>query len=92
MTTQVVFKLDSTLKTQAMRKAKKSGMPFASVLKFATQAYVNGALDVELVVRPEFNEKTKRVLRRSLADIKKGKDLSPVFTNAKDAVTYLKTL
>jgi antitoxin component of RelBE/YafQ-DinJ toxin-antitoxin module len=92
MTTQVVFKLDDTLKTKAMRKAKQSGVPFASVLKFATQAYVDGVLDVELVVKPELNAKTKRVLAQAMADYKKGKNLSPVFTNAKDAVAYLKAL
>ena len=92
MTSQVVFKLDNTLKTRAMRKAKKSGVPFASVLKFATQAYVNGALDVELVVRPELNERTKRALRQAMADVKKGRNMSPAFTNAREAIAHLKAL
>lgn len=92
MTSQVIFKIDQKLKTRAMRKAKSEGMPFASILKLATQAYVDGSLDVELVAQEIPNKKTRAVLARAHEDFKKGKNISPVFTNAHDAIAYLKQL
>ena len=90
MTTQVIFKIDKKLKDQAMKKAKIEGVPFALVLKFATQAYVKGDLDMELVVQPRLNDKTRRELKQALQDIKEGKNLSPAFNNVEDAISYLK--
>ncbi len=92
MTSQVIFKIDQKLKAQAMRKAKSEGMPFASILKLATQAYVDGSLDVELVTQPKLNKKTRALLARAHKDIKTGKNSSPIFSNARDAIAYLKQL
>lgn len=92
MTTQVIFKIDKKLKEKAMKKAEGQGVPFASVLKLATQAYVAGDLAVGLVSEEKFNTKTRRLLQRELRDIKLGKNISPRFTSAKDAIAYLKNL
>jgi antitoxin component of RelBE/YafQ-DinJ toxin-antitoxin module len=92
MTTQVIFKIDKKLKDRAMKKAEAQGVPFSVVLKFATQAYVDGDLDMELRPQPQLNEKTRRILKRELQEIRQGKNLSPVFDNAKDAIAYLKNL
>ncbi|MDP2629961.1 MAG: hypothetical protein Q8P56_00985 [Candidatus Uhrbacteria bacterium] len=92
MTSQVIFKIDQKLKTRAMRKAKSEGMPFASILKLATQAYVDGSLDVELVVQEKPNKKTQAQLKRAHNDFKQGKNISPSFSNAQDAIAYLKQL
>ena len=81
MTSQVIFKIDSKLKDKAMKRARQAGLPFASVLKFATQAYADGRFDIGLSEpEPErFNAKTRKALEESLKDIKEGKNLSPVF-------------
>jgi antitoxin component of RelBE/YafQ-DinJ toxin-antitoxin module len=92
MTTQVIFKIDKKLKDQAMKKAQNQGIAFSSILKMATQAYIVGDLELQLVVEPRFNERTKKLLARELKDIKEGKNISPGFDNAKDAVDYLKKL
>ena len=90
MTTQVIFKIDKKLKDRAMKKAQDAGMPFASVLKLATKAYVDGLFDVGIVSNQPFNTKTHREVAKALEDITEGKNLSPRFTNAKDALAYLK--
>ncbi len=90
MTTQVIFKIDKNLKDRAMKKAKGEGIPFASVLKLATKAYVDGQLDVGIVSSQPFNAKTRREITQSLKDISARKNLSPRFTSAKDALVYLK--
>ncbi len=92
MTTQVIFKIDKKLKERAMKKAEHEGLPFASVLKFATKAYADGDLTIGIIPKEAFNPKTRRLLQRELRDIKLGKNISPRFTNAKDAIAYLKNL
>ena len=91
MTCQVIFKIDEKLKERAMKKARKEGIAFASVLKLATKAYVSGALEVQLVAQPKLNAKTRRELQGISKDIREGENLSPSFANAKDAIAYLKS-
>ena len=91
MTSQVIFKVDRKLKAQALKKARKEGIAFASVLKLATKAYVNGALEVQLVAQPKLNAKTRRELLGISNEIRQGKNLSPAFENATDAIAYLKS-
>ena len=91
MTRQVIFKIDEKLKDRAMKKARKEGIAFASVLKLATQAYVDGALEVQLVAPPKLNARTRRELQGISEDIRQGKNLSPPFDNTKDAIAFLKS-
>ena len=91
MTSQVIFKIDERLKERAMKKARKEGIAFAAVLKLATEAYVDGALEVQLVAQLKLTAKTRRELLSISKDIRQGKNLSPSLGNAKDAIAYLKS-
>ena len=91
MNTQVIFKIDKKLKERAMKKAQEEGVPFTSVLKFATKAYADGDLHVGLVGSESFNEKTRKELAQILADAKQGKNISPVFDSVEDSLNYLKS-
>ncbi len=90
MTTQVIFRIDQELKDRAMKKAQGAGVPFASILKLATRAYVEGQLDIGIISAQIFNQKTRREITQSLKEISAGKGLSPRFTNAKSAMVYLR--
>ena len=90
MTSQVIFKIDSKLKAKAMKRARRAGLPFASVLKFATEAYADGHLNVGLMETERFNAKTRKEIAEALEDIKHGRNISPTFDNADDAIAYLK--
>jgi len=92
MTTQVIFKLDKTLKAQAMKRAQNEGVALSAVLKMATKAFVAGDLRIGLVREEKFNAKTRKELDQALKDIKAGKNLSPRFSNAEDAISYLRQL
>jgi antitoxin component of RelBE/YafQ-DinJ toxin-antitoxin module len=92
MNTQVIFNLDKKLKEKAMKKSRSEGVAFSSVLKLATKAFVEGDLDVRMIPKKELNEKTKKIIEKALKNIKEGKNLSPSFDNAKDAIAYLKAL
>jgi predicted TIM-barrel enzyme len=91
MTTQFMFKIEPRLKKAAMKKAKEEGTTFSSVLNFATTAFVDGQLRVGLVVNEELNPRTKKLLREASEDYRQGKNISPAFSNAKDAIAYLKS-
>jgi antitoxin component of RelBE/YafQ-DinJ toxin-antitoxin module len=91
MNTQVLFKIDKKLKERAMKKAQEEGVSFTSVLKFATKAYVDGDLTVSLIPTERFNEKTRKELARSLADVKAGKNISPVFDSVEESLNWLKS-
>lgn len=90
MTTQVTFKIDKKLKDLAMKKAQNEGLPFGALLKLATKAFVDGSLSIGLVSKEEFNPKTRKAIEKAIEDARKGKNLSPAFTSAKDAIAYLK--
>ena len=89
MTSQVVFTIDSVIKAKAMKRAKREGIPFASVLKMATKAFAEGKFNVEGVQEEKFNAKTARKIRAALLDIEQGKNLSPAFSTVEEMKTYL---
>lgn len=76
MTTQVVFNIDPNIKAAAMRRAKREGVPFASVLKLATKAFADGELSIGIVeaIRPEKMRLWER--QSKLLDQGKGTKLS----------------
>ncbi len=72
--------------------AKADGLSFSDILQMSTRAYVEGKLKPGMF-QPEpekFNAKTRRILDKALKDIEEGKNLSPSFNNAKEAIAYLK--
>lgn len=89
MTNKMIFNVDSKIKERAMKQAQQDGVPFSTVLKLATKAYAEGKLRLSISDVSSFNEATRREIKQALDDIKRGKNLSPAFTNAKDAIAYL---
>lgn len=89
MNTQIVFKVDKKIKARAMKRAKNEGIPFASVLKFATRAFADGKLTIDIIERP--NAQTRRILDAALRDIKEGdgKNFSPVFSDMREARRWI---
>jgi hypothetical protein len=91
MTSQVVFTLDSKIKAKAMKRAKEAGEPLASYLRQASEDFAEGKSSLG-IVREIPNAKTAKILREALDDIKHNRThkFSPVFTNAQDAIAWLK--
>jgi antitoxin component of RelBE/YafQ-DinJ toxin-antitoxin module len=92
MTTQVVFRLDKKVKDKAMKRAKREGVPFASVMKFAARAYAQERFHVDIGSEEQFNAKTAKEIRGMLREIKAGnmENFSPGFTNMKDAIAWMR--
>jgi len=91
MNTQVIFNIDKKLKEQAMKKAQSQGLPFGVILKLATKAFVDGEFNVGLISKEEFNPSTRKDVEKALKDIEAGKNLSPSFSSAEDAIKWLKS-
>lgn len=89
--TQMIFNIDKKLKDQAIKKAQQEGMPFGLVLKLATKAFVEGTLGIGLIGDSLLNPAADKTLKKALKDIQNGKNTSPKFGNAKDAIAYLKS-
>ena len=91
MNTQIIFKIDRKLKDKAVKKARKEGISLTDFYKLATKSFIGGRLDVGLVQAPEIpNARTARELQQAIRDVKAGRNLSPAFGNARDAIAYLK--
>lgn len=49
MTIKVIFNTDKKLKDAAMKKARSQGMTLSAFLNFATRAYVNDSIRVDVL-------------------------------------------
>ena len=88
MTTQVVFNIDPKIKARAMARAKREGVPFATVLKCATKAFAEGRFSLDIVeeIRPEKLKLWEQQSR--LVEQGKGRR----FASAKEAMEYVENL
>ncbi len=88
MNSQVVFNVDSKTKARAMKRAKIEGVPFASVLKFATKAFAEGRFSMELV--EELTPQKRKLLERESRLLDQGKGRR--FASVKDARAFIENL
>ena len=72
-----------------MKRAKSVGIPLASYLRQAAEDFAEGKTSMAIVRSEIPNAKTARELRAAREDIKKGKNMSPAFTTAEDALSWL---
>lgn len=88
MTSLLTVRTDTKLKKQAAKIASRLGFTLSSIVN----AYLKDFVKTKTVHFEERYEPTpylKRVIKTVEKDIKSGKNLSPAFDNAKDAIAYL---
>ena len=86
MNSQVVFNVDAKVKARAMRRAKREGVPFASILKLATKAFADGRFSLD-VVEKEIRPEKLRLWERQSRLFERGKGKR--FASAKKAMKYV---
>jgi antitoxin component of RelBE/YafQ-DinJ toxin-antitoxin module len=91
MTSQVIVNVDTKLKKRAMQKARAQGLPFSAVLNSVIRAFVNGHIDVGITVTDRLNAKSRKQFEKAHDDYKKGKNVSPAFNTADEAIAYLRS-
>ncbi|HEY4493025.1 MAG TPA: type II toxin-antitoxin system RelB/DinJ family antitoxin [Candidatus Paceibacterota bacterium] len=91
MKTVLNVKMDASLKKQAQKVAKEMGLPMSLIFSNLAKQFVDQKqITFSASLTP--NKKTAKILREALADIKKGKNLSPSFKSGKDMDKYLDSL
>lgn len=71
MIEQVIFNIEKKIKIQAMRKAKQEGTTYSTILRTATEAYLNNDFEMGFVYSP----KLIRDVKQAQKEISLGKGL-----------------
>ncbi len=91
MKTMLNIKTDVKIKKEAQKTAKVLGLPLSVIINRYLKEFVHER-------RVEFseplipNKKTQKLLAKIEKDIKAGRNISPVFSSAKEANDYLDSL
>lgn len=88
MKTVLNVKTDKDVKEKAQALAKHLGIPLSTVVNAYLKEFVYTG-EFRIAREPELRPEVKRELRKSLADTKAGKNVSPGFTHVDDAVAWL---
>ena len=88
-TSKVIFNIPTKVKKAATQRAENEGLTLTSVLTQAAQAYGEGRISVAVVETPRLRPEVARRLDRAVDDYYKGRNISPVFTNATDAMRWI---
>ena len=86
--TTINIKADKETKKEAQKVAQKLGMPLSTVIN----AYLNQFIrtkEVHFYLEGELKSSVKRRLNRLQKDALRGKNFSPSFRDAKNAIRYL---
>lgn len=86
--TTMLTKIDKKLKLQAQKAAAELGLPLSTIITNYLKTFV---MEKEVTFKPlVLNAKTARAVDQARKDYKKGKNISPRFDNAEDAIAYLR--
>jgi addiction module RelB/DinJ family antitoxin len=86
--TVINIKIDKKLKVDAKRVAGELGLPLGTIVN----TYLRNLVREKRVVfsaPPVPNKKTAELLKRTLRDVKQGKNVDGPFTSTKDVLAYL---
>ncbi len=85
------IKADKDVKENAQKTAKELGVPLSTVINAFLKEFVRNK-SVSFSAIPRMTPYLEKVLGKVEEDIKKGENMSPAFSSAKDANAYLDTL
>ena len=93
MTTLLNIKIEDKLKKQAQAVAAELGFPLSTLLKAYIRQLINNKT-VYFSIKPTYQmtPELEEELNQIEDDIKTGRNLSPGFSTAKDALAYLKSV
>lgn len=91
MKTIVNIKTDQAVKKQAQKVASELGLSLSAVINAYLKHFVRER-EVQFSVAPRMTSELEDILRGVEADIKKGRNLSPAFSSAKEMDKYLDSL
>ena len=88
MKTIINIKADKEVKEGAQKLAAELGLPLSTIVNASLKEFIrNGSITLSRV--PRMSKYLESIIGRVERDIKLGRNLSPAFDNAEDAITYL---
>jgi addiction module RelB/DinJ family antitoxin len=91
MKTIINIKADKEVKEQAVQTAKKMGLPLSTVINAFLKKFIADQ-SVTFVAPLKPSRQLLKTLKQAEKDIRKGKNLSPLFTNMDKMDKYLANL
>ena len=89
MKTLINIRTDPEVKRRAQKAAKALGMPLSTIVNaYLTQFGREQEIHFSVPLRP--NKKTAKLLDQAREDYVHGRNISPAFDNADDAIAWLK--
>ena len=89
MTTVLNVKIDDALKKDAQEAAKAIGLPISTIVSASLREFVR-TRSITISDTPRLKPEVEAELLALDKNIKNRKDLSPVFSDVDDAITWLK--
>ncbi len=89
MTTVLNVKIDDKLKKDAQEAAKAIGLPISTIVSASLREFVR-TRSITISDTPRLKPEVEAELLALDKNIKNRKDLSPVFSDVDDAITWLK--
>lgn len=85
------IKTDREVKLEAQRLAKKLGLSLSDIMNASLRNFIK-TREVRISDIPHMTPELERLLGRAELDFKKGKNFSPIFESAEEAIRYLEDL
>jgi antitoxin component of RelBE/YafQ-DinJ toxin-antitoxin module len=90
MKTVLNVKTDKEVKERAQLLAKHLGVPLSIVVNSYLKEFIRSG-EFTLSSEPKLKPAVAKRLEKAVEETKEGKDLSPVFDNAEDAIAWLRS-
>ena len=84
------IKADREVKERAQRVARDLGMPLSTVINAYLRQFIRNK-EVHFFIEGELKPSVKKRFDRLHKDVKEGKNLSPVFDSAEEAIRWLRS-
>ena len=88
--TTINIKADANVKKKAQKVAADLGMPLSVVINAYLYQFIR-TREVHFSIEGTLKPAVKRRLDRLTREVRSGKNVSPSFTNAEDAIRYLRS-
>ena len=88
MKTLINIKADKEVKEQAQKVAAELGMPLSTIIKAYLKQFIQ-TKEVHFAVEGKLKPSVKKRLDRLEKEAREGKNISPAFDSAEDAIRYL---
>jgi len=88
MKTVISVKVDKDVRDRARKTAKKIGIPLSLVVNTGLRKFAEEQR-LELAVPLVPNARTRKIIDQARRDFKEGKNISPAFSNMKEAIRWL---